>query len=125
MSNISKAIFKTKSGRDITVTCDHSLHYEIWKARGSKSLGIVLPNHPLLGKKLLNDSREEQSNSNEYGNIGVIEEVKKDWYGGWYINILVSYNGSHCYYPFININCINDVVIDSIKNNNEELKLLT
>ena len=92
---------------------NHDLYYEIIKER--KRLGmenandnIVIEDHPLVGKKIVDTTTEKEYN---------VEQVNKQWYGGWYIGLLIECNGSHGFIWYENVDCWNDSVTDSIKKN--------
>lgn len=117
-------IIKSSSGRDIRVSFDYDMDYKIWKAKGSYSRGMDLINHPLIGRKIFNKDREPISDNDKYGNIGIIEQVLLDWFNGYYISILVSYNGSHGLNSWINVNCEDDIIIESIPENHKKLEYI-
>ena len=99
---------------------DLNHYYEIIKAR--KAMGyekvdtnIEVKDYFLLGKKMKNT---------ETGNIYNIEKVRKQWYGGWYILLLIECNKSHTTVFWENINCIHDTICDSIERNKTKYLLL-
>ena len=76
---------------------------------------IVLEDHPLIGKKI---------KKTETGKIYNIEQVNQQWYAGWYIGLLIECNGSHGFLLNENIDCWNDIVVDSIKENKTKYTIL-
>lgn len=52
-----------------------------------------------------------------------VEGVYKQWYGGWYIAILLEKNRSHHLVFWENINCIHPVILDAIKECRKEYRL--
>lgn len=112
---IDETTFKTSNGSKINLRFNHTLDYEIWKAKGAKSRTEDLKPHPLIGKKFQNIERKPISENDKYGNIGTVEKVLKDFVGGWYIRIIVNYNGSHGVYAWENINSISDVIQKNIE----------
>lgn len=80
------------------------------------SLNIDVPDSPLINKKIMDlDS----------GDIGYIQSVHRQYYnGGWYIAILVNYNGSHGLKFWENINCPDELMISLINETKNEYKIL-
>ena len=72
------------------------------------SHNIILEDHPLVGKKI------KKIETNKIYNI---EQVNQQWYAGWYIGLLIEHNGSHGFIWYENIDCWNDIVVDSIEEN--------
>ena len=71
---------------------------------------VTLKHHPLLGKAVLKLSDMKE---------GFIESVIKQWYHGWYILLVINYNGSHGAILWDNLSC-NDPII---KNEIDDSKL--
>ena len=62
--------------------------------RKEPSLGnLIVSNHDLLNKKV----------KNKEGQIGFVQQVNLQHYEGWYIALLLNFNGSHVCPPYINI----------------------
>ena len=96
------------------------LYREVRKER--KRLGlpninhnIVLENSPLVGKKI------KKIETNKIYNI---EQVNQQWYAGWYIGLLIENNDSHGFIWVENIDCWNDIVVDSIEENKTKYTIL-
>ncbi len=113
--------FTSKNGAKINFRFNHTLDYEIWKLKGSNKRGEELKGHPLIGKKFLNKKRQPLSEKDSYGNIGVVEKVFREFIGGWYLRIIVSYNGSHGVYAWENFNSISDIILSGIEENHRIL----
>ena len=99
---------------------NNDLYYEVRKERErlgmpNDSLNIVLDDYPLVGKRIRN---------NETDKIYVIEQANKHWYVGWYIGLLIEQNGSHAFIWYENIDCWNDIVVDSIEKNKTKYTVL-
>lgn len=99
---------------------NNDLYHEVRKERERRgipnnSLNIVIRDYPLVGKKIRN---------NETGKIYNIEQANKHWYCGWYVGLLIEQNGSHGFIWYENIDCWNDIVVDSIKKNKTKYILL-
>ena len=80
---------------------------------GSPKNGLI-EDHPLKGKKIIPSHREE---------IGIIQNVYKHWYHGYYLMLLVNYNGSHGNVWWENINCENEIILDSIAESRRDFRL--
>ena len=96
------------------------LYYEVRNERKrlgipNHSTNIVLEAHPLVGKRIQN---------NETNKIYNIQQANKHWYTGWYIGLLIECNGSHAFIWHENIDCWNDIVVDSIEENKTRYTVL-
>jgi hypothetical protein len=99
---------------------NHDLYYEVRNERkrlniDNHSLNIVLEDYPLVGRKIKN---------NETGKIYNIEQANRHWHGGWYIGLLIEQNKSHAFIWFENIDCWNNIVVNSIEKNKTKYTLL-
>jgi hypothetical protein len=61
----------------------------------SDSLNVEIPDHELKNSKIVNRATSR---------VGVIEKIFKQWYGGYYIVLLVNYNNSHDVVMWDNVN---------------------
>ena len=79
------------------------------------SHNIVLEDHPLVGKRIQN---------NKTGKIYNIQQANKQWYAEWYIGLLIEQNESMAFIWHENIDCWNDIVVDSIEKNKTKYTVL-
>lgn len=89
---------------------DLDLYYKIVKARHpdphkSQPNHVKLDKHPLIGKYLV---------CNQNGKKYNIQGVWKSWYGGWYLQLLIEHNSSHCGISWQSIDCIDPSILESI-----------
>lgn len=96
------------------------LHYEVRNERkrlniNNHTLNIVIENYPLIGRKI----RKEET-----GVVYNIEQANKHWYCGWYIGLLIECDGSHAFIWYENIDCWNDIVVNSIEKNKTKYTLI-
>lgn len=93
------------------------LYTQIRKARRERgipvaNLNVQLEDHPYAGKKVI---------KTDTGEVGVVESVQKQWYDGWYIAVLINFDGSHALRTWENIDCRSANVLDIIAENREKL----
>lgn len=70
------------------------------------STNIYFPIHLLIGKKYL------QKETNQ---IYIVEKVCLQFYGGWYFCLVLNYKGSHALVMSENHSCMNNSILESIK----------
>ena len=91
---------------------DFSHNHEVWSRRKESHLPQIqqqeLFDHPLLGRYLKQIST---------GKTYLVEKAYKEWYGGWYVKLLIQNNGSHAVLAWDNINCFCDIIVKDINDN--------
>jgi len=110
----------TIRGRRFFEKYDLGLYYEIVKARypdphEPQPNHVKLDKHPLIGKQLVKNQTGKKYN---------IQGVWKSWYGGWYLQLLIEHDGSHCGIAWQSIDCIDPSILETIINVKLEFHLL-
>ena len=125
-----KSIFNPLKGKTTTrilngVVCKSTINYDHWMVvyKRRKTEGTILENkdskslsdHPLLGKKFFDAETNLTYN---------IEKVCKQWWGGYYIALLIEQNGSHALRYWENISTEDETILESIRENREKCMIL-
>jgi hypothetical protein len=118
-------IIKKQFTKNSIFSINMDLCYELWKIHNltkprewvgdTSTHNIKLLNHELIGKNLC-----RQTDGHDY----TIESVHKQWYAGWYVALFLERNQSHHLIYWQNINCIEEIVLKSIEENNLSYLLL-
>jgi hypothetical protein len=99
-----------------TVNYDHWLKsFGIRKEQGLPARNNNLPDHPLVGKQFFDAETNMTYN---------IKKVVKQWWGGYYIALLVEHNQSHALRYWENISTDNETILESIRENREKCMIL-
>lgn len=111
-----KKVQKITYNEDGSIYCideyypDHA--YKVWKTKGAND-SIIMLDDPIIGKTFKHNKK-----------IATVEEVYRQWYGGYFDSILYSVpykkidgtiEKSHGTIIFRNINCIDPIILDSIE----------
>ena len=67
--------------------------------------GQLLPDHPLVGRKLY---------YKETGEIFNVDRVRKDWLQGWFLTAVISCNGSHGLVMVESLGCANPGILRQV-----------
>lgn len=125
MSERENILFHMKGPHIVTLDdgtrIDLSHCYEVWKARKARGMSVKevekqpLPDYPLIGRTL---------RSREDGDEYLVESASKQWWGGWYIVLLIQCNGSHAVRYWENINCYTPTILKAMEEAREDLEVL-
>ena len=99
---------------------NHTHHYQVWKTRKEKGLPVTeqkeFKDSPLIGRKILNKEKNK---------VCTIEKVVQEWYGGWYLKILMVDNiGSSCVCGWENISNFNPIILEEIETAHKTYELI-
>jgi len=104
-----------KKTKFYTLRLNLDLSYEVWKTKETKLTNIDLPNHDLVGRKLL-DQHEQRTYA--------IRSASKHWYGGWYLVLLIEHDGSHGSLIYENISCFHPLILEQIEESKYRYQIL-
>jgi len=105
----------------VTEKFNHDHYRRVREARNDTNLpvgklNIPLKNHQFVDRKLYDKEENE---------VYTIESVHKHWYSGWYIVLLiVDCAGSSCLLFWENINCMEELIINGILENNKRYSFI-
>ena len=115
MAVITDLIFKRRDG--ITTDYINYDHYlRVRRARKKRGYDDgdktnVRIAHHLVGKYIYSKKRQRWY---------LIEGVNRQWYGGFYLGMLIQNSGSHTFIYFENINSISDCICEIIEDTKKE-----
>ena len=94
-------------------------YFDVYKAR--KELGLSTDIDPKVPHELVGKKVKRVKDNKVY----IVESATKCWYAGHYITLLLKDNNdSHCCVYWQNLNCISDIVIKDIKENQLKYKVI-
>lgn len=109
----------TQSALEITEKFNGEHYYNVYQARVEQGLPVTadqpIYGHYLAGRKLKNKLT---------GTIYDIGEVRKGWYRGWYLSLLIDYNDEYETIMFMNLDSCAEQVHDKVHENQELYELL-
>jgi hypothetical protein len=103
MKILNKLGYIIKRDNKLNIIINHSLYEKIKEKKTSDE--IELSDHPLFGKKILLKHEFK---------FGIIKSVIKKWDCGWYISLVVEFQGFQRIINWQNISSIHPQIVESI-----------